>query len=140
MKALGALTWDTRSELLRNLGLLVLRGGTGLIMVYGHGLGKLNRLLEGGGFADPLGIGPQVSLALAAFAEVGCSLLLVLGLGTRLATIPLLTTMGVAAFVVHGADPWTKKEAAIMFALPYLTLLLTGPGRFSLDSALRRRA
>jgi len=66
-------------------------------------------------------------------AEVGCSILLILGLWTRLALIPLAITMIVALFVVHGADPWKVKELAAMYLLVYATLLLTGAGQFSLD-------
>ena len=56
-------------------------------------------------FPDPLGMGSQLSLISAVGAEVGCALLLIVGLGTRLAAIPLAFTMFVALFMVHGSDP-----------------------------------
>ncbi len=116
-----------------NLGLLLLRVTIGCMMLV-HGLPKLMSLLSGTiEFADPLGLGPQLSLFLAVGAEVGCSLLLIFGLFTRLATLPLIITMGVAITIIHGADPYSKKEMALLYLLPYLTLLLTGAGQFSLD-------
>jgi putative oxidoreductase len=47
--------------------------------------------------------------------------------------------MLVAAFIVHGDDPFQKKELALLFLTPFLALLLAGPGRFSLDAVIGRR-
>jgi putative oxidoreductase len=128
------------TELGRDIGLLVLRVGAGAMMLFGHGWGKFSALMAGkaGSFPDPIGLGSEVSMVLAVFAEFVCAILLVLGLGTRLAAIPLLVTMLVAGFVVHGADPWGEKEMALLYAVSYLTLLLTGPGRISLDALVTR--
>jgi len=87
-------------------------------------------------FPDPIGIGSQLSLIAAIGAEVGCSILLILGLGVRFAAIPLAFTMIVALFVVHGADPWQKKELAATFLVVYVVLACTGAGQFSLDRFL----
>ena len=89
-------------------------------------------------FADPFGMGPEFSLYLAVFAEVICALLLILGLFTRLASIPLIVTMLVAIFVVHIGDPFNKMEKAILYLIPYITLSITGSGRYSLDEILRK--
>jgi putative oxidoreductase len=78
-------------------------------------------------------LGSKFSLILAIGAEVGCSLLLIVGAASRLAVIPLAVTMLVALLIVHGKDPWKVKELAAAFLLVYVALLLTGPGRFSLD-------
>ena len=121
-----------------SLGLLVLRVGVGLMMLLGHGWGKLAGFAGlADRFPDPLGLGPQVTLVLAVLAEAVCSLLLVLGLGTRVAAVLPLTTMVVAALVVHAADPWAKKELALLYAVPFLTLLLAGGGRFALERVVR---
>ena len=108
-------------------------------MMLPHGLAKLTRWSElAGSFADPIGLGPTTSLGLAVFAEVGCAVAIAFGLATRLAAIPLLITMLVAAIIIHGDDPWAKKEFALLYALPCLTLMLTGAGRYSLDARFRR--
>jgi putative oxidoreductase len=75
----------------------------------------------------------MASLVSAIGSEVGCAALLVIGLGTRLAALPLAFTMGVAAFVVHGADPWAKKELAVLYGAVFLVFFFTGSGRFSVD-------
>lgn len=116
-----------------SVGLLVLRVAFGLFMLV-HGIQKVmgfSAMSEG--FPDPIGMGSQLSLIMAIGAEVGCSLLLILGLGTRLAVIPLAFTMVIALFVVHGADPWKVKELAAIYLATYAVLFITGPGEFSLD-------
>ena len=49
---------------------------------------------------------PELMVFLTAAAEFGGGICLVLGLLTRLATIPMMIAMLVAAFVVHGANGW----------------------------------
>lgn len=118
--------------------LLIARLVTALLMI-NHGYPKLTKLLAGGEiqFADPLGVGATFSLILTVFAEFLCSILIGLGLFTRLATIPLMITMFVAAFIVHGADPIGRKELAIMYLALYLMLFVFEGGKFSLDYLLR---
>ena len=121
-------------------GLLVLRVGVGASMMLGHGWGKLSSFgTMSAKFADPYGLGATVSLALAVFAEFFCSLLVVTGTFTRLATIPLIVTMLTAFLLIHGADPFPRKELALMYLVPFVTLFVTGPGRFSVDYLILNR-
>lgn len=123
----------------RDLGLLVLRLGAGALLM-GHGLAKAIDLANGRTeFADPLGLGPLPSLALAAFAELVCAFLVVLGLKTRWAAVPVVATMAVAAFVYHAPDPLADKELALVYGVVFLAVAFTGGGRFSLDEWWRRR-
>ena len=113
--------------------LLVLRIAVAGMMLT-HGIPKLGKILAGNWqFGDPLGLGNELSLVLAVFAEVGCSLLLLIGLFTRFATLPLLFTMLVAFFIVHAADPFGDKEMPLLYALVFATLFFTGPGKYSVD-------
>ena len=117
-----------------NTALLILRVVIGIFMLT-HGWGKMQTLFgnEPIQFADPIGIGATFSLALAVFAEVLCSILLIIGLGTRLAAIPLLITMLVAAFIIHINDGFGKQEFALLYGVIYLTIALIGAGKYSLD-------
>lgn len=107
-----------------------------------HGYPKLMKLLAGGEiqFADPFGLGMTFSLVLAVFAEFFCSILVGFGIGTRLATIPLIITMSVAAFIAHGADPFGKKELALLYIVIFIFLLFTGSGKFSVDYLISRKS
>ena len=123
-----------------SIGLLILRLGVGLMMALGHGWGKLSNFGDmSSKFADPIGVGSEFSLGLTVFAEFFCSLAIVLGFITRGAVIPLIITMLVAVFIIHSDDPWGKKEFGLLYLVPYLTLLFTGPGRYSLDRLLLSR-
>jgi len=125
---------DRLKPFVADLGLLWLRIMVGGFMLVYHGWPKLNSYSERlHSFADPIGLGSPVSLSLAIFAEVFCSLAIILGLATRLVAIPLAFTMAVAIFVVHADDPWQKKEFAFMYFIPFVAIFLMGPGRFSLD-------
>jgi putative oxidoreductase len=110
------------------------------LMMFTHGWSKLvnfsNNLTT---FRDPVGLGPAVSLQLAIFAEFFCALLLAFGLFTRLSLIPLIITMLVAAFFAHADDPFGVKEKSLLYLFAFLTLLLTGPGKFSIDYKLSKR-
>lgn len=128
-----------KNTVLKDLGLLVVRLLTGGMMLT-HGIPKIGRLFGDGPvrFADPFGLGPEVSLSMAIFAEVICSGLIILGFKTRWATIPLMITMLVAAFYAHWNDPFGKKELPLLFFTTFLGLLLSGGGKFSVDGIKRK--
>lgn len=127
---------------LRNtdIALLLLRLGVSGMMLT-HGIPKLIRLFGSGPiqFGDPIGIGVEASLTLTVFSEVICSVLILVGLGTRLASIPLIITMAVAFFIVHAAHAFERKELALFYLIVYIVLLLTGSGKYSLDHYLLKR-
>lgn len=117
-----------------DLGLLLLRVAAAALLLT-HGYPKLKRFFgdEEITFMNFLGLGETVTLGLAVFAEFICSILVIFGLGTRLAVIPIMATMSVAAFYVHAADPFGRKELPILYLVIFLTLLITGAGKYSLD-------
>ena len=78
-------------------------------------------------FPDPLNVGSEVSLQLLLFAEIGCSILLLLGLLGRFASVTLFIAMMVAVFVHHFGDVWSMRELPLLYASVYATLTLTGP-------------
>jgi putative oxidoreductase len=126
---------------LSSVGLLLLRIGFGGYMMT-HGWGKLQMVINNDltYWQDPIGVGMMPSLVLATGAEFFCAFLVLIGLVTRFAAIPVVFTMAVAAVLVHGGDPWTmqptggSKEPALLFLTAFLTLVFTGGGKFALDS------
>ena len=119
-----------------NLALLIFRVGTGLMMLT-HGYPKFQRLMAGEfRFGDPLGIGVEASLILAVLAEFVGSILIILGLATRLAALPLMATMAVAWIIVHGDDPFGTQEKAALYLVCFVVIFITGAGNYSLDKKL----
>lgn len=88
-------------------------------------------------FPDPLGIGSTLSIYLAIFSELICGLALVLGLMTRIASIPIVITFVVAVFLVHGNDPFDVKQTAMLYLIASLYIIVKGSGRFSLDELIK---
>jgi len=118
--------------------LLILRIAVACLMLT-HGWPKMEKLLAGNmQFGDPLGIGSKASFVLVVFAEAICSVLILIGLATRLATIPLIINMVVVIFIVHAQDPFGKKELPLLYLLIYITLLVLGPGKYSVDGMMSR--
>ena len=112
------------------------------VLMLTHGLPKLGMLLSGEPVQFPalFGLSAGMSLTLAVFAEVICSLLILVGFATRLAVIPLGITMLVALFAIHGADPFAKQEPALQYLLVYVVLFLAGSGKYSVDYLLQKRS
>lgn len=116
-----------------SLALFILRLAAGGLMIP-HGFSKLQKFGEmAPTFADPFGIGSTVSLALLVFAEFFCAVLIVLGLLTRLAAIPLVIAMSVALVHGHNSKVFTEGQTATLFLAGFLVILLVGPGKFSTD-------
>ena len=124
-----------------NITPLILRAALGAGMLFGHGLGKLDTLMGADPikFPDPFGTGVTISLGLVVFAEVICSALILAGLFTRLALIPLIITMAVAYFVIHGSDTFVVQEKALLYGSGYLALFFMGPGRISIDGLISKK-
>jgi len=126
---------EKQQDRLKDISLLLLRIALGALMVNGHGWKKWLKLFGGEeiSFFNSTGTEATIWLGLVVFAEVVCSILLIIGLFTRAAALPLLITMLVAIFVIHFNDPFKKIEFALLYAVPYLLLILQGAGKFSLD-------
>jgi putative oxidoreductase len=124
---------------LLDIGLLVLRVGAGGFMAT-HGFAKVANFSEmSSSFPDPLGfLGSTGSLVVAIFAELVCALAVAVGLFTRWAALPVCATMFVAAFLVHGSDPFAKKELALLYLVVFAFLAMSGGGKFTLDGVIKR--
>lgn len=122
---------------MNQLGLLVLRFYFGGMMLVAHGWPKVMSFSEkSASFPDPLGLGSEASMVLAIVAEVICAGLIVVGLFTRFAAIPLIITMAVAAFIIHANDPFFKQEFPMTYLAGYVAIFLAGSGNYSLQKML----
>lgn len=112
------------------------------------GRGKLLNIERTAEFFDGLGIPlPTLNACMAGSVECFGGLLLLLGLASRITTIPLIGTMCVAYATAHVdqlrslfSNPDAFVTAApFLFLLAALTVLLFGPGVFSLDYLIGRK-
>lgn len=136
---MNSLNTANSNSVVKDIVLLAVRVFIGFAML-SHGFPKLQMLIEGKtDFYDFLGMGPQVTLGLTVFAEFVCSILLILGLFSRVALGFLIFTMLIAGFVVHSADPFEKKEMSLIYLSIYLMLMVFGAGKFSVDHMIEKR-
>jgi len=138
------------SPLQLDLGLLLIRIIIGVLMAF-YGYEKLihfNEMAASDFWAKNvnfLGFTGKVPLALTVFAEFFCSILLILGLLTRLSLVPLIICMGYIVVVVGGFNIISSGEngievnSAFLYFIIYIALLLTGPGRYSIDYLISQR-
>ncbi|NMM50104.1 DoxX family protein [Marinigracilibium pacificum] len=116
-----------------SLALLIYRVAFGA-MLLSHGLPKMMEFESlSQSFPDPLGIGSVLSLILVIIAEVICSVFVIFGLITRLSIIPILITMLIAVFIIHGNDEFSKQELGLHYLIGSVFFLIVGPGNYSLD-------
>jgi putative oxidoreductase len=89
-------------------------------------------------FPNPIHIGPLPSLLFALLSDAICSLLVALGLLTRYAALIVVINLGTAFTLVHHmklSGPGNG-ELPLLFLGAFLTLVITGAGRYSIDSGL----
>lgn len=99
-----------------------------------HGIQKWSNFQElSSMFPDPIGLGSSVTLGLAIFAELACSMAFIFGVLYRLALIPMMFTMIMAFFVIHGGDPFEVKELALVYLVIFIIMFIAGPGKYSVD-------
>jgi putative oxidoreductase len=121
-----------------------------LRLIYGGqffmtGRGKLMNLEGTTSFFTDLHIpAPGFHAALVGTTELAGGALLVLGLGTRFAAIPLTASMVVAYLTAHREDAFKSlddftAQTPYQFLLACLLLLAFGPGRAALDALMRHR-
>ncbi len=125
---------------------LILRVSIGM-MFMAHGSQKLFGAFGGHGiqgfasFLSGLGLPfPTFQAYLAACSEFFGGFLLIIGLATRFATVPLMVTMLVAIFKVHWSKGFFGQDGGFEYPLVLLIILcslaVVGGGRFSVDRRL----
>lgn len=116
--------------------LLLLRISLGGLMIP-HGYKKLvSFAAKSSTFSDPFHIGGPASMSLTIFAEFFCAVFILIGLMTRLATIPLIVAMSVAVFIAHKGQVFGDGEHAALYLAGYIALLFAGPGKISMDKLI----
>lgn len=132
------MTFTLVTSHLQSLALLVAR----LLIAYGFyepAMSKINDIDSVAGWFGSMGIPfPTVNAYLAAGTEILGVGLLVLGLFTRLISIPLIIIMVVAIFTVHIGNGFSAGDNGFEIPLYYMVFLLIfvshGAGKFSLDN------
>ena len=86
-------------------------------------------------FPDPLGIGSEISLLFAIFAEILCSIGFMFGALYRLSMLPMLAVMLTAFFHVHEGSI-IQGELAFIYLMVFIIMYICGPGAYSIDAKI----
>lgn len=143
MLAASVARWRKRLERLVWVGPLLCRASVGAVFV-GSGWGKLQDLASVTEFFGQLGIPlPGFSARLVAVTELLGGAAVLLGLGTRVASLPLALTMAVAILTAKRGEIDGVRALLALEELTYLAvflwLALAGAGRASIDHLAMRR-
>lgn len=124
-----------------DVAMLLLRVALGATMAFQHGAAKvfggMPEFIQG---VEKMGFpAPEFFAWAAALSEFLGGILIMVGLGTRIASFLMACSMAVAVFITHAADPFQVKELAVAYLVSSVVLFLMGPGKISLDHLLARR-
>lgn len=110
-------------------------------MMMTHGWKKLADLDHAAQQFELMGVGGSLMVRLAVFAEFLCAAGVLTGLLFRLSLIPLIVTMCVAFFFVHGGKLVGEGngELALLYLVVFIALITTGPGKYAIDNLIRRK-
>jgi putative oxidoreductase len=115
----------------RNLGLLLIRVGTGLVFLM-HGIMKFQTLDMVNKMFTHLGLPAPVAAIIALIETVG-GLMLITGIFTRVAAVVLGIEMLVAIFLNGGINAgWQQHELEALLMAVSFGLVYTGSGKFSI--------
>jgi putative oxidoreductase len=118
-----------------DLGLLFLRIGAALVLIFVHGLPKVRHFAsEEAVIEDPFHFGKKLTIGFAIFAEVVCPLFVIAGFATRLAALPIIVLTAIALVRVH--PEWTAQQAQFAWMLLVLfgTIAIAGAGHYTLSA------
>lgn len=123
----------------QDLGLLFLRVSIGLLMFLSLGLTKLTQIgtPETANFVSLMGIAPKFIHLMSAITEGVASILIALGIFTRFSAGLLAIAMLSATYVSYSVG--TFYEHPLLFAFVFISLVLTGGGKYSIDENIRHR-
>jgi len=121
--------------------LFILRVALGILIFMNHGIEKLftfNKMLEI--FPDPMGIGKFPSLIFALISDGICSVLILLGLFTRISALLLCINLLTALVLFHNFQITdVHGELVAIYLVITIIVLFYGPGKVSIDTFLKTR-
>lgn len=121
-----------------DLSLLFIRVWFCLSLFVKHGIEKVtnyNEMLSK--FPDPIHVGPTVGLTFALIADFVCPLLIIIGLGTRIAAALMVINLLVVFIFMHQFS-FMQPHAELVYLYLGLAvfIFMAGAGKYSVDGKL----
>lgn len=122
-----------------DLGLLLLRVWLGMSLFVRHGIEKVfgfSDMLTH--FPDPLHIGAFPSLVFATLSDGICSILIILGLFTRLSSVVVMINLFVIFTFLRGFSFVGDGQLVYVYLGGYIAIFVSGAGKYSIDFLLKK--
>lgn len=121
-------------------GMLLLRVAVALEIAIVHGFKKIGvGVAQAENIPNPLHLPEAFNNVFAIAANIVFPFFVLIGLFTRLATLPTLAVTLTGYFVVHRNDSLLLKDTPFIYSLIFLVILILGPGKYSLDNSLYKK-
>lgn len=137
MELLKYLLFTDAGNDINNIALLIYRVLLALELFRVHGLKKFR--IENGQkehVPNPLHLPEKLNAFVATLSDTVVPFLVMLGLGTRLAIVPVIGVTAIGYFIVHRKDSLEVRDVPYMYTLSFLFLLVIGAGTYSVDNYL----
>ncbi len=134
MELIKTLLYSDLGNAVSNGAMLVFRVLLAVELFRVHGLRKFTGEKEI--VPNPLGLPAVINQFMATFADTVVPLLVILGIGTRLAVWPTIGVTAVGYFVVHRHDSIAVRDVPYVYTICFLLIAFVGPGAYSLDHYL----
>lgn len=122
-----------------DIALLFFRVAVCLELIFVHGLKKVGVGVPVAEIVpNPFGIPVLLNQAFAIGANLVCPLFIIFGFLTRVAAIPVVAVTLSGYLLVHFHDSLAQRDIPFMYSVAFLFLMLSGPGRYSLDNQIAR--
>ncbi|MCL9806979.1 DoxX family protein [Flavobacterium amniphilum] len=139
MNITNFLTKFKESSVSFDLSILFFRVVISLQLIVVHGLKKIGIGTEiAEKVPNPFHFPELINQSFAICSSILFPLLVIIGLYTRLATIPILIVTLSGYFIVHWNDTLLERDVPFMYSICFLLIFLTGPGKYALDSRFKR--
>jgi len=137
MNIVQQLLYSDMGSSFNNAALLIFRILLSIELFRVHGLKKFR--LENGEkehVPNPLHLPDKLNGMMATLSDTVAPFLIILGIGTRLAALPVIGVTAIGYFVVHRKDSPEVRDVPYMYTLCYLLILALGAGTYSVDNYL----
>ncbi|KGD66985.1 DoxX family protein [Flavobacterium aquatile] len=125
---------------LNNFTLLLFRVAISAELIVAHGLKKLGIGVTSAEIVpNPFGLPEVLNQVFATSANIIMPLFIVVGLFTRLATLPILAVTLTGYFILHFNDTIAIKDVPFMYSVSFILIALLGPGKYSLDNYFTKK-
>lgn len=141
MKHLFARSVDPSvTYLLFNTTMLFFRVAASLEMIFVHGFKKLGiGVAAAEKVPNPLHLPESFNYAFAVSANLFFPFLVLIGLCTRMATLPILAVTLTGYFILHWHDAALIRDTPFIYGIIFLLILFLGPGKYSIDNYISKK-